>query len=164
MQITRQGIDGTNQHCHNARHFSRFKLRMGKTPICSWWKPVLVGSTDISKFQVFALWQSADMSQVGVTPSLLFSHYYWTYPFLNCEKWSTISNVLTHHSFCISCRRGCRMWLLKFWSQGISSLTFYSEWGILNSRTWEQRKGVVSKMKYMGWGLSHGNYFFWQDW
>jgi len=24
-------IDGTNQHCHNARDFSRFELRMGET-------------------------------------------------------------------------------------------------------------------------------------
>ena len=31
MQTTRQRIDGTNQHCHNARHFSEFELRMGKT-------------------------------------------------------------------------------------------------------------------------------------
>jgi hypothetical protein len=31
MQITRQHIDGTNQHRHNARHFSGFELRMGET-------------------------------------------------------------------------------------------------------------------------------------
>ena len=30
MQTTRQ-LDGTNQHRHNARHFSRFELRMGET-------------------------------------------------------------------------------------------------------------------------------------
>ena len=31
MQTTRQCIDGTNQHRHNARHLSRFELRMGET-------------------------------------------------------------------------------------------------------------------------------------
>ena len=30
MQTTRQRIDGTNQHCHKARHFSQFELRMGE--------------------------------------------------------------------------------------------------------------------------------------
>ena len=31
MQTTRQRIDGTNQHRHNAGHFNRFELRMGET-------------------------------------------------------------------------------------------------------------------------------------
>ena len=31
MQSTRQRIDGTNQHRHNARHFSRFELKMDET-------------------------------------------------------------------------------------------------------------------------------------
>ena len=30
MQTTRQRIEDTNQHCHNARHFSQFELRMGE--------------------------------------------------------------------------------------------------------------------------------------